>query len=112
MRRRSFPLPNENLFFLLRKEITAAARQHRIATMLGSREAVRDGGLIAYAPNLLALYRRASYFVDRVLRGSHPGELPFEQPTRNDLVINLATARALGITIPERLLATVDEVID
>ncbi len=107
-----FTLPNDNLTFLLRKEITAVARQHRIATMLGSREAVRDGGLIAYTPNNLALFRRASYFVDRVLRGSHPGELPFEQPTRYDLVINLATARALGITLPERLLATADEVIE
>jgi putative ABC transport system substrate-binding protein len=107
-----FALPNDNLFFLLRKEITAAARQHRIATMLGSHEGVRDGGLIAYTPNLLALFRRASYFVDRVLRGSQPGELPFEQPTRYDLVINLATARALGITIPERVLSTADEAIE
>ncbi len=80
--------------------------------MLGSTASIRDGGLIAYAYNLFAIFRRSSYFVDRVLRASPPGELPFEQPTRYDLVINLATARALGITIPERVLATADEVID
>jgi putative ABC transport system substrate-binding protein len=79
--------------------------------MCGVREFVEAGGLMSYGPNLTDLFRRSADFVDKILRGSKPAEIPVEQPTRFELVVNLITAKALGLTIPETLLATADEVI-
>jgi putative ABC transport system substrate-binding protein len=70
------------------------------------------GGLISYGPSYLELFRRAANYVDKILRGAKPAELPIEQPTRFDLVINLTTAKALGLTIPESFLLRADEVIE
>jgi putative tryptophan/tyrosine transport system substrate-binding protein len=71
----------------------------------------RDGGLLSYAPDLVDIFRRAASYVDRILRGAKPGDLPVQFPVKYEMVINLKTAKALGLTIPETLLATADEVI-
>ena len=84
----------------------------RLPTIHGNREHVETGGLMSYGPNFPDLYRRAADYVDKILRGAKPADLPVEQPTRFDLVINLKTARELVLTIPDKLLFTADEVIE
>src|SRR5262244_1167470 len=83
----------------------------RLPTMHGVREYVEAGGLMSYGPSLPDLYRRAADYVDKILRGAKPADLPVEQPTKFDLIINLTTAKALGLTIPESFLSRADEVI-
>jgi putative tryptophan/tyrosine transport system substrate-binding protein len=90
--------------------IELAARQ-RLPTMYGYREFVDAGGLMAYGPNVPAMVRRAASYVDRIVKGAKPGDLPIEQPTTFELVINLKTAKALGVTIPQSILVRADEVI-
>ncbi len=80
--------------------------------MHGERTNVEAGGLMSYGPNFPDLFRRAGDHVDKVLRGTKPGDIPIEQPTKFDLVINPTTAKALGVQIPDRLLALADEVIE
>jgi putative ABC transport system substrate-binding protein len=80
--------------------------------MHGAREHVEAGGLMSYGPNFRDLFRRSADYVDKILRGAWPGELPVEQPTRIDLVVNLTTAKVLGLTVPPTLLARADEVIE
>jgi putative ABC transport system substrate-binding protein len=87
------------------------ATKHRLPTMLRSRLDVEAGGLMSYFPDPRDYYRRAASHVDKVLRGTKPGDLPIEQPTRLELVINLKTAKALGLTIPQSLLARADVII-
>ena len=84
----------------------------RLPTMQASRESIEAAGLIAYGPSFPDLSRRAAEYVDKILRGAKPAELPVEQPTKFEIVINLITAKALGITVPPALLARVDEVIE
>jgi putative ABC transport system substrate-binding protein len=92
--------------------IADLAMSRRLPTLFFSEEAVKSGGLISYGANLVAIYRRAAYFVDRILKGAHPADLPVEQPTKFELAINLQTARALGLDVPPTLLARADEVIE
>ena len=94
-----------------RVRINTLALGARLPTMYAFREYVEAGGLMSYGANYPDLFRRAADFVDKILRGAKPADMPVEQPTRFDLVINLTTAKALGLTIPETLLATADEVI-
>jgi putative tryptophan/tyrosine transport system substrate-binding protein len=95
-----------------RTRINALALVARLPTMFVSREHVDAGGLISYGPNIADLYRRAADHVDKILRGAKPGDIPVEQPTKFELVINLKTAKALGLTVPDKLLARADEVIE
>ena len=80
--------------------------------MWSAREFSEKGGLISYGANEVDLFRRAADYVDKILRGAKPADIPVEQPTKFDLVINLKTAKTLGLTIPDKLLATADEVIE
>jgi putative ABC transport system substrate-binding protein len=91
--------------------INTFALAARLPTMHGTRESVEAGGLLSYGADFLEVYRHSASLVDKILRGTKPGDIPVEQPTRFNLVINLTTAKALGLTIPETLLATADEVI-
>jgi putative ABC transport system substrate-binding protein len=93
------------------RTIAALALQNRLPS-IGVKEYGEAGGLIGYGANILALYRRAAYFVDRILKGAKPADLPVEQPTRFDLVVNFRTANTLGVKFPPKLLARADEVIE
>ena len=84
----------------------------RLPTMHGSREYVQAGGLISYGPHFPDLFRRVAEYVDKILRGAKPADIPVEQPTRFEVVINLTTAKALGLEIPESFLLRADEVIE
>jgi putative ABC transport system substrate-binding protein len=95
-----------------RNRISSFALASRLPAMYGFREFVEAGGLICYGPNVPSLFRRAGDFVDRVLRGTKPAETPIEQPTKFDLIINVTTAKAIGLTVPDKLLALADEVIE
>ena len=101
------PLTDTNQI-MIAKSATAA----RIPTMPGFRDGVRAGSLIFYGPNIVELFRRAADLVDKVLRGTKPADIPVEQPTKYELVINLKTAKALAITVPQTMLVAADELIE
>jgi hypothetical protein len=95
-----------------RTRINILALGARLPTIYNIREYVEAGGLISYGPNIPDLFRRAADYVDKILKGAQPAELPVEQPTHFELVINMRTAKALGVEVPATLLARADEVIE
>jgi putative ABC transport system substrate-binding protein len=97
--------------YALRKEIAAFAIKHRLPAVSARRDEALAGTLLAYGPSLADIFRIAASYVDRILKGARPADLPVQQPTKFELVINLKTARALGLTIPQSLLLRADEVI-
>jgi ABC-type uncharacterized transport system substrate-binding protein len=101
-----------NMFFIERRRLVDLAAKHRLPAVYQWREGVDAGGLMAYGPNVTDLFRRAATYVDRSLKGAKPGDLPVEQPTKFELVINLKTAKALGLTIPQSVLLRADQVIE
>jgi len=104
-----FPDP---LTFSNQEAITRFALANKIPALFGAKEFVGDGGLMSYGPSYPGMFRQGAYYVDRILKGEKPANLPIEQPTRFELVINIKTAKALGLDIPPMLLARADEVIE
>jgi putative tryptophan/tyrosine transport system substrate-binding protein len=100
------------LTFRHRREIAAFATAQHLPAVAGGSEFVNAGMLLSYTPDIATMFRRAGYYVDRLLRGAKAAELPVEQPTKFELVINLKTAKAIGLTVPHSLLARADEVIE
>jgi putative ABC transport system substrate-binding protein len=102
---------NDALFAGQRQQLASLALKHRLPSMFPFREDAKAGGLMSYGQDLASYYRRAATYVDKILKGTKPGDMPVEQPTKFELVINRKTAKALGIAIPEQLLIQADEVI-
>jgi putative ABC transport system substrate-binding protein len=100
------------LIYRARGDIAQLALKHRLPTSFAFREYADAGGLVAYGVNFANMFRRAAEYIDRILKGANPGDLPVEQPTTFDLVINLKTAKALGLTIPPSLLLRADQLIE
>jgi putative tryptophan/tyrosine transport system substrate-binding protein len=100
------------LTVLNRKRVIDFAAAHRLPAVYEYAYLAHDGGLMAYGPNLETIYDRATGLADQILKGAHPADLPLELPTRFDLAINLKTAKALGLTIPESILVRADDVIE
>jgi putative ABC transport system substrate-binding protein len=100
------------MFFIERKRLVDLAAKNRLPAVYSSRDFVDAEGLMSYGPDLADLFRRAATYVDKILKGAKPGDLPVEQPTKFELVINLKTAKALGLTIPPSLLHRADQIIE
>jgi putative ABC transport system substrate-binding protein len=100
------------MFWNERRRIGELALRSRIASMFAMRDHVDAGGLISYGPSLPALVRRAAAYIDKLVRGERAGDIPVERPTRIELVVNLRTARSLGIEISKTILATADDIVD
>ncbi len=102
---------DDPVIYTLRRRIAELAARTRVPAMYALRDYVDEGALMSYGPSIVAMYRRAAVYVDKILKGARPADLPVEQPTKFELVINLKTAKALGLTIPQSVLMRADEVI-
>jgi putative ABC transport system substrate-binding protein len=102
----------DSMFIAQREQLAELVARYRLPAIYGIEEHVTAGGLMAYAASRPEIFRRAATFVDKILKGAKPADLPVEQPTKFLLIINLKTAKALGLAIPDKLLAVADEVID
>jgi putative ABC transport system substrate-binding protein len=102
----------DSMFIIHRARLAHLAARNRLPAMYGIREHAETGGLMSYGPSSIANYRRSAFFVDKILKGVPPGDLPVEQPSEFELVINLKTAKALGLTIPPSLLTRADQVLE
>jgi putative ABC transport system substrate-binding protein len=100
------------IFLAERQRVAELAIKHRLPTMSNLKDIVEAGGLMSYGPDFDDLYRRGAIYVDKILKGANPADLPVEQPTKFELVINLKTAKALGLTIPPALLLRADQTIE
>ena len=100
------------LFHAEKQRLVALATRHRLPTVDENRAFPESGGLMSYGPDIGDVFRRAATYVDRIVKGTRPADLPVEQPTRFELVINVRTAKSLGLTIPASLLARADRLID
>jgi putative tryptophan/tyrosine transport system substrate-binding protein len=105
-------VPPDTFTVVHRALIIALAAEHRVPVVCPFRYFAIEGGLMVYGIDTLDLYRRGASYVDRILRGIKPADLPVQQPTKFEFLINLRTAKALGLTVPDRLLVTADEVIE
>jgi putative ABC transport system substrate-binding protein len=105
-------VPGDGLFFSQARRITDLAIQQRLPTLFSTREPVESGGLMSYGPNLSEQFYRAATYVDKILKGAKPPDLPVEQPTTIELVINLKTAKAIGLTVAPELRLRADRVIE
>jgi len=105
-------LPPDITTFANRDLIVTRAAQHRLPAVYSSREWVAAGGLMSYGTDFIVLFRQAASYVDRILRGANPADLPVQAPTKYETIINLKTARALGLAVPPGLLVAADEVIE
>ena len=103
---------SSSMLFTSRTRLADLARKNLLPTMFAQREYAEAGGLMAYSADLLDLFRRTATFVDKILKGAKPADLPVEQPTKWEFVINLKTAKTLGLTIPQPLLLRADQVIE
>jgi ABC-type uncharacterized transport system substrate-binding protein len=104
-------VPSDGVTNLHRRQVVSLAAKHRLPAIYTQSESVEVGGLMAYGPSFVDLHRRAATFVDKILKGARPADLPMEQPTKFDLALNLKTAMALGVTFPATLLARADQVV-
>jgi putative ABC transport system substrate-binding protein len=102
----------DGLFFATRKDIADLALDHRLPLAVYSRETVEAGALASYGPSNLSIFRRSGYYIDKILKGTKPADLPVEQPTKFEFIINLKTAKALDLVVPPTVLALADEAIE
>ena len=102
----------DGLFYSYRRDVVALVNAARLPAIYPEREYADDGGLMAYGANASDNFRRAAAYVDRILKGANPGDLPIQEPVKFDFIINLQTAKELGLAIPPTLLARADEVIE
>ena len=100
------------MFWHYRRDVVALVNEARLPAIYPEREYVDDGGLMVYGANVVDNFRRAAAYVDRILKGAKPADLPIQEPVRFDFVVNLKTAKALGLTVPPSILARADEVIE